>query len=59
LEAFDYFLISYFAAKTAAGTASTTLAHELTLGALRRTMNQLKEEITRFECRSGSAKPAE
>jgi hypothetical protein len=30
-------------------------SRELTLRSLRRTINQLKEEITRFEARAGSA----
>jgi hypothetical protein len=32
-------------------------AHELTLRSLRRTMNQLKEEVARFEARTGAAVP--
>jgi len=36
-----------------------TYARELTLRSLRRTMNQLKEEIARFEARTGAAVPNE
>ncbi len=41
-------------AKTLASAAENTYAHELTLRSLRRTINQLKEEIARFEARTGS-----
>jgi hypothetical protein len=42
-------------AKTEAEPAESSYARELTLRSLRRTINQLKEEITRFQAGSGSA----
>jgi hypothetical protein len=42
-------------AKTENQSGPRTFADQLTLRSLRRTMNQLKEEIARFEARSGSA----
>ncbi|HWG45082.1 MAG TPA: hypothetical protein VN688_20095 [Gemmataceae bacterium] len=41
-------------AKTLASSAENTYPHELTLRSLRRSINQLKEEIARFEARTGS-----
>lgn len=41
-------------AKTQASPAENDYARELTLRSLRRTINQLKEEIARFETRAGS-----
>jgi hypothetical protein len=41
-------------AKALASSAENAYAHELTLRSLRRTINQLKEEIARFEARTGS-----
>ncbi len=38
-----------------AATPEGTYSREITLRSLRRTINQLKEEITRFETRTGSA----
>jgi hypothetical protein len=43
-------------AKTMASSEEKTYPRELTLRSLRRTINQLKEEIARFEARMGSAK---
>jgi hypothetical protein len=45
--------------KTAAEPAANAYARELTLRSLRRTINQLKEEIARFESRAGSAPPTD
>lgn len=41
-------------AATLAAPTENAYTRELTLRSLQRTMNQLKEEITRFEARSGS-----
>ena len=41
-------------AKTRQGQAAREHVRELTLRSLRRTINQLKEEIPRFEARIGS-----
>jgi hypothetical protein len=41
-------------ATTEAAASENAYARELTLRSLRRTINQLKEEITRFEARTGS-----
>jgi hypothetical protein len=41
-------------AKTLASSAESSYATELTLRSLRRTINQMKEEIARFEARTGS-----
>ncbi len=41
-------------AKTQASPAENAYARELTLCSLRRTINQLKEEIARFETRASS-----
>jgi hypothetical protein len=41
-------------ATTLAAPAENTYARELTLRSLRRTNNQFKEEIARFEARAGS-----
>jgi hypothetical protein len=41
-------------AKTSAAPAENPYVKELTLRSLRRTMNQLKEEIARFESRASS-----
>jgi hypothetical protein len=46
-------------AKTSAGASDNPYVKELTLRSLRRTMNQLKEEIARFESRAGSATPGQ
>ncbi len=43
-------------AKTAATPSENVRVHELTLRSLRRTINQLKEEIARFQSRAGTAK---
>jgi hypothetical protein len=43
-------------AKTAAAPAENAHVHALTLRSLRRTINQLKEEIARFQSRAGSVK---
>lgn len=40
-------------AKTAADSSQSTYSRELTLRSLRRMLNRLKEEITRFEVRLG------
>jgi hypothetical protein len=42
-------------AATQAAPAENSYTQELTLRSLRRTINQLKEEIARFEARTGSA----
>ena len=42
-------------AKTLAAPTESSYPRELTLRSLRRTINQLKEEIARFEARMGSA----
>ncbi len=42
-------------ATTQAAPEENTYAKELTLRSLRRTINQLKEEIARFEARTGAA----
>ncbi len=42
-------------ANTVASSAENTYARELTLRSLRRTINQMKEEIVRFTARTGSA----
>ncbi len=42
-------------AKTVASSTENAYPRELTLRSLRRTINQLKEEIARFEARTGSA----
>jgi hypothetical protein len=42
-------------AATLAAASENAYGRELTLRSLRRTINQLKEEITRFEARAGSA----
>jgi len=41
-------------ATTQATSAESAYPRELTLRSLRRTINQLKEEIARFEARTGS-----
>jgi len=46
-------------AATQAAPADNEYARELTLRSLRRTINQLKEEIARFEARTRSAVPGE
>jgi hypothetical protein len=46
-------------ATTLATPAENAYARELTLRSLRRTINQLKEEIVRFEARTGLAAPKE
>jgi hypothetical protein len=46
-------------AATEVAPAESSYARDLTLRSLRRTINQLKEEITRFEARTGSATPGE
>jgi hypothetical protein len=46
-------------AKTLASFAENSYAAELTLRSLRRTINQLKEEIARFETRTGSTTRSE
>jgi len=43
-------------AKTAAAPAANAQVHELTLRSLRRTINQLKAEIARFQSHAGSLK---
>jgi hypothetical protein len=42
-------------AATLAGATENAYAREITLRSLRRTINQFKEEIARFEARAGSA----
>lgn len=42
-------------AQTQTASADNDYARELTLRSLRRTINQLKEEIARFESRASSA----
>ena len=42
-------------AKTLADSTENTYAQKLTLRSLRNSINQLKEEIARFESRTGSA----
>lgn len=42
-------------AKTLISSAENDYARALTLRSLRRTINQLKEEITRFETRTGTS----
>jgi hypothetical protein len=42
-----------------ASSGDNAYAGELTLRSLRRNINQLKEEIARFEARAGSAVPEE
>ncbi len=42
-------------ARTEAGSPEGVYPRELTLRSLRQTINQLKEEIARFEVRTGSA----
>ena len=44
-------------AATQAAPADNEYARELTLRSLQRTINQLKEEIARFEARTRSAAP--
>jgi hypothetical protein len=46
-------------AVTLTAAAENAYARELTVHSLRRTINQLKEEIARFETRTGSAAPGE
>jgi hypothetical protein len=46
-------------AEQLAAPADKAYARELTLRSLRRTINQLKEEIARFEARTGSTPPGE
>ena len=46
-------------AETLAAPLENAYARDLTLGSLRRTINQLKEEIARFEARAGSTTPDE
>jgi len=46
-------------ATTLTSSEDNTYARELTLRSLRRTINQLKEEIARFEARARSAVPEE
>jgi hypothetical protein len=45
-------------ADTLAGPGEKNYAQELTLRSLKRTINQLKEEIARFEAHSSSTAPA-
>lgn len=45
--------------KTASEATANDYARQLTLRSLRRTINQLKEEIARFESRSGSGTPSD
>jgi hypothetical protein len=46
-------------AEQLAAPAENAYARELTLRSLRRTINQLKEEVARFEARTGSTAPGE
>lgn len=51
--------LEHLYAKTLASHTENDYPHELTLRSLRRTINQLKEEIVRFETRASSTTESE